>query len=76
MRCSTSDQESSSRTCPSPASGLVATAAAEEVRTTRFTVPALTHDLMTFRVPRTAASTSSFCHRAIEQQVMNRTAFD
>jgi len=52
---STSDQESSSSTCPSPSNGLVATAAAEEVRTTRFTVPALTHDLMTFRVPWTAA---------------------
>jgi hypothetical protein len=39
---------------------------ADEVRTTRFTVPAFTHDLITLRVPRTAGSISSFCHDAIE----------
>jgi hypothetical protein len=39
---------------------------ADEVRITRFTVPAFTHDLITFRVPRTAGSISSFCHDEIE----------
>jgi hypothetical protein len=36
------------------------TAAADEVRTTRRTVAAFTHDLITFSVPRTAGSISSF----------------
>uniref|UniRef100_A0A0A9FX75 Uncharacterized protein n=1 Tax=Arundo donax TaxID=35708 RepID=A0A0A9FX75_ARUDO len=61
VRYSTSDQESSSSTWPSPCScGLLETAAADEVRITRFTVPAFAHDLITFRVPRTATSISSF----------------
>uniref|UniRef100_A0A0D9ZR69 Uncharacterized protein n=1 Tax=Oryza glumipatula TaxID=40148 RepID=A0A0D9ZR69_9ORYZ len=51
VRYSTSDQESSSRTWPSPCSGLPETAAADDVRITRFTVPALTHDLITFMDP-------------------------
>jgi hypothetical protein len=36
------------------------TAAADEVRTTRRTVPAFTHDLITFSVPGMAGSISSF----------------
>uniref|UniRef100_A0A0A9DAL4 Uncharacterized protein n=1 Tax=Arundo donax TaxID=35708 RepID=A0A0A9DAL4_ARUDO len=60
VRYSTSDQEDSSSTRPSPCSGLLETAAADEVRTTRFTVPAFTHDLITFRVPWTAGSIGSF----------------
>uniref|UniRef100_A0A0E0GKG5 Uncharacterized protein n=1 Tax=Oryza nivara TaxID=4536 RepID=A0A0E0GKG5_ORYNI len=48
---STSDQDDSSRTWPTPpCSGRRATAAADDVRITRFTVPALRHDLITFRV--------------------------
>ena len=66
VRYSTSDQDSSSRTWPSPCSCLLVTEDADEVRTTRFTVPAFTHDLITLRVPRTAGSISSFCHDAIE----------
>jgi hypothetical protein len=54
LRYSTSDQDSSSRTWPSPSSGRLETAAVDDVRITRFTVPALTHDLITFRVPRMA----------------------
>jgi hypothetical protein len=37
-------QDSSSSTLPSPSSGRLETAAVDEVRTTRFTVPAFTHD--------------------------------
>ena len=51
LRYSTSDQESSSRTWPSTSSGRLEMAAVDDVRTTRFTVPAFTHDLITFRVP-------------------------
>jgi hypothetical protein len=42
------------------------TAAADEVRITRFTVPALAHDLITFRVPRTAGSICCTCHARTE----------
>ena len=41
-------------------------AAADEVRITRFSVPALAHDLITFKVPRTAGSICSTCHARTE----------
>jgi hypothetical protein len=62
LRYSTSDQELSSSKCPPPGSGLLDTPASDDVRITRFTVPALAHDLNTFRVPSTAASIRSLCH--------------
>ena len=66
-RYSTLDQNSSSSTCPSPcSSGLLMIAAADEVRITRFSVPALAHDLITFKVPRTAGSICSTCHARTE----------
>lgn len=60
---STWDHDSSSSTRPSPSNGQIVTAVVDEVRITRLTVPALTHDLITFRVPRTAGSIRSFCPR-------------
>ena len=72
LRNSTSDQDSSSRTWPSPCSrGRRVTAAADDVRTTRFTVPALTHDLITLRVPLTASSITSFCHQLINSKTVH-----
>jgi hypothetical protein len=44
-----------------PSSGLLETAAVDEVRTTRFTVPAFTQERMTLRVPWTPSSISSVC---------------
>uniref|UniRef100_A0A0A8ZYG8 Uncharacterized protein n=1 Tax=Arundo donax TaxID=35708 RepID=A0A0A8ZYG8_ARUDO len=39
---------------------------AADVRMTRLTVPALTHDLITFRVPRIEGSIWSLCHQQPE----------
>jgi len=51
-------------------------AAADEVRITRFSVPALAHDLITFKVPRTAGSicsTSGFSDLRFMGQATRKT---
>ena len=63
---SRSDQDSSSSSWPSPSSGRMHIEEAAEVRTTRRTVPALAHDLITFRVPRTDGSIWSLCRMHAE----------
>lgn len=60
LRNSTSDHTSSSKTCPFPSRFFIETAAADEVKTTRFTDFAFAHDFRTFSVPCIAGSISSF----------------
>jgi hypothetical protein len=72
LRYSMSDQDDSSRTWPAPSSGRrLETAAVDDVRITRFTVPALAHDLITFSVPSTPPWTISFCHGQVQNSVTN-----
>jgi hypothetical protein len=47
---------------------------AAEVRTTRRTVPALAHDLITFKVPRTDGSIWSLCRTVRQAAGENTTA--
>jgi len=66
VRYSTSDQDSSSRTCPSPCSCLLTTEAADEVRITRFTVPESSHCRRITRAASRAASAGLlYCTRVV-----------